>query len=315
MPRIEDLFHLHTAHSKSFHAHKAGDVVFVTNGLTDNGVLGYVNPLPREKVFTFTGIIVSTFCEATMHVPPFIARGNGGSGLMVLEPRESLTVSQLVFFVGYINTALRWRFSWSRQATVERVRRLEIPEPDSVPISFRMRDILSNEPRRVAGVWRLGSFRPFALDTLYRLKPGDYHNTSSLPAGTTPLVSCGDANNGITSFVTVPVENTYSQRLTIAFNGMNTLTAKYHPYLFAAKDDVAVCTPNADMRPSTQLFIQLMLNRERWRYSYYRKCFIGKLRRFEVALPAVRGKLNQDAMQTIVESAPYWSVVRDAMTA
>ena len=61
-------------------------------------------------------------------------------------------------------------------------------------------------------------------------------------------------------------------RLTIAFNG-STLAAKYHPYAFAAKDDVAVCFPKSKLRVTTELFIQVMLGREQWRFSYYRKCY------------------------------------------
>jgi type I restriction enzyme M protein len=129
------------------------------------------------------------------------------------------------------------------------------------------------------------NFKAMPLDALFALSPGDYHNASDLPSGDVPLISCGDADNGITGFLSVPSENIYNRKLTIAFNGMNTLTTKYHPYDFAAKDDVAVCFPRNPWRLSTIVFVQLMMAREKWRYSYYRKCFMDKLRRQSVMLP------------------------------
>jgi hypothetical protein len=57
----------------------------------------------------------------------------------------------------------------------------------------------------------------------------------------------------------------YNRKLTIAFNGMNTLTTKYHPYDFATKDDVAVWVPRKPWRLSTIVFVQLMMAREKWR--------------------------------------------------
>jgi hypothetical protein len=92
MPSIDDLFIPHTAKSVGFERYAPGDVVYVTNGFRDNGVLGFVKPKAGDRVFKFRGLAVSAFCEATVQIPPFIARGNGGSGLLVLEPKQTLTL-------------------------------------------------------------------------------------------------------------------------------------------------------------------------------------------------------------------------------
>jgi hypothetical protein len=311
MPSIEDIFIPHNARSAAFRAHKPGEIAFITNGLKRNGVVGFVRPMPQDRVFQFMGIVVSTFCEATVQLPPFIARGNGGSGLIVLEPRTSMSVGQLGYLAGYINTALRWRYSWYRQATAERIRRVILPSPKDSP-QFKVREILPDVSKVSRLDWRF-NFQPFVLDSIYRLEPGDYHNASALPPGDIPLVSCGTLENGINCFVKVPSDRIYNHRLTIAFNG-NTLTAKYHPYSFAAKDDVAVCMPRSALELSTEILIQVMLDRERWRYSYYRKCFIEKLRRFSIMLPAKHGTIDEKAAETILESNPYWAVLKKRLT-
>jgi len=314
MPKIEELFIPHTAKSSGFNSYDAGKVAFVTNGFRQNGVLGFVKPKPTDRVFNSIGIVISAFCEATVQIPPFVARGNGGSGLIVLEPKQATTPAELGYVAAYINKVIRWRFSWSRQASVERIRRLEIPNPSPSPVQFRVRELLPSISQVSKQRWRV-NFKPFCLNSIYELVAGDYHSAANLPSGDIPLVSCGDANDGIMAFVTVPENRIYDHKLTIAFNGMNTLTTKYHPYRFAAKDDVALCTPRTPLRLSTEVFIQMMMNRERWRYSYYRKCYMDKLKRFAVPLPAKDGKIDEDTIQIALESNPYWQYLKPRLQA
>jgi hypothetical protein len=309
MPTIEDRFEPHTAGASGFASYGAGQVAYVTNGFRDNGVLGFVKPKPSDRVFESLSIVLSAFCEATVQIPPFIARGNGGSGLIVLVPKQPATAAQLGYIAAHINSALKWRFSWSRQATVERIRRLEIPELNKQAVSFGVKQLLPQALVSVPPKWK-PNFKTFSLDSLFELSAGDYHNGSDLPSGNVPLVSCGDADNGITRFVSVPSEHVYNRKLTISFNGMNTLTTKYHPYDFATKDDVAICSPREPRRLSTLIFVQLMMAREKWRYSYYRKCFMEKLKRQSVALPASGGDVDEDTIEAIMESTTYWAALK-----
>jgi len=142
MPRIDEIFTPHTARSVGLERYAAGDVAYVTNGLRDNGVVGYVKSKPGDRVFKFVGIALSAFCEATVQIPPFVARGNGGSGLIVLEPKVPMTADQLGFIAAYINTFVSWRFSWYRQASVQRIRSLQIPEPQAAKEKFPVREFL-----------------------------------------------------------------------------------------------------------------------------------------------------------------------------
>jgi type I restriction enzyme M protein len=133
----------------------------------------------------------------------------------------------------------------------------------------------------------------------------------ALPRGLVPMVSCGDENNGICGYF--DVQHAYSHKLTIAFNGMNTLTAKYHPYQFAAKDDVAVCSPKRPLRLTTQLFIQVMLAREQWRFSYYRKCFKDKLERVTIPMPAKGDQIDEKVIERLMQTTPYWEFLKDRL--
>ena len=308
MKPLECIFDLHRSRSGLVDDYAAGDVPYVGNGFCDNAVAALVLPMKGDKVFQFRGIAVSAFCEATVQSPPFIGCGRAGNGVVVLEPKTTIPIAQLAYIAAYINVAVRWRFSWYRQTTADRLRR--IPVPDKLPrgVVFPIRNALpqiavSNPPS-----WRM-KLLPFALDSLYEIVAGDFHSLSDLKPGTIPVVSCGDADNGVSGYFAVE-ENLYQGRLTIAFNGMNTLTAKYHPYQFAAKDDVAICVPRRPLRVTTEIFIQMMINRERWRYSYYRKCFADKLRRLSISLPAQKNAIDEDTMQQVVEASSYWKFIR-----
>ena len=312
--KIEDLFAMHTATGTGFVHYHHGDTAYVTNGFNNNGVIGFVRPMPRDAVYSFSGLAVSAFGEATVQIPPFIARGNGGSGLVVLEPITPMSADQLGYIAAYINTHIRWRFSWSRVATVDRLKGFEIPNIDSPPVRYAVRSLLPARTEQPKPSWR-PRFKKVPLDAIFELRPGDYHNAGVLPEGDIPLISCGDANNGIMAFVDVPNHCVFQSMLTISFNGMNTLTTKYHPYRFATKDDVALCFPRKPVRVSTLFFIQIMMARERWRYNYYRKCFMEKLKRQSVELPVRNGEIDEDTIYTIVSSTPYWAYLEKRFAA
>lgn len=61
MKEIDKLFDLQIAKSSGFSTYEAGDVAFVTNGLRENGVLGFVKPQVHDKIFHFMGITISAF--------------------------------------------------------------------------------------------------------------------------------------------------------------------------------------------------------------------------------------------------------------
>jgi hypothetical protein len=142
------------------------------------------------------------------------------------------------------------------------------------------------------------------LQDLFEVKSGNYHAVNELDLGQTPLVSCGDIDNGVIGYYDIPDDKTYSYCLTSAYNGQP-LTTKYHPYTFGAKDDVAVLLPRSEMRETTLLYIAGLLNAMRWRYSYGRKCFNAKMKRLVISVPVIdmAGKdlIDEDYISALFE--------------
>jgi hypothetical protein len=301
--RIDAVFNLHRAKSDLFSRYNGGNVPYVGNGLSDNAVVGLVAPLPKDRVFRFVGIAVSAFCEASVQAPPFVACGRAGNGLVVLEPKRPMRPAQLAYVASYINLAIRWRFSWYWQTTADRIARLMIPDCIPSDVRFPVMDYMPklNMPQPNSAKLRM---RRFAIGSLFELTPGDYHNVSTLTAGDIPIISCGDLDNGVCGYFQVD-KGVYEKRMTIALDG-STLSAKFHPYKFAAKDNVAICTPKSPMSLATLSLIIVMLKREQWRFSYYRKCYKEKLKRVTITLPAtISGTVDEDAIVSIVKTTPY----------
>ena len=149
-------------------------------------------------------------------------------------------------------------------------------------------------------------FRDFALDDIFSLTAGNYHSLADESEGRMPVVSCADLSNGVIGSYEIPASDVYENALTIAYNG-SPLATKLHPYKFAAKDDVAVAIPCKDYPVEVLIFILAVLNSERWRFSYYRKCFQAKMGRMLVKLPANDdGQMNLGWMIAAVHAQPYW---------
>jgi type I restriction enzyme M protein len=157
------------------------------------------------------------------------------------------------------------------------------------------------------------TFAPALVGDLFDVVSGQYHNATNLDAGSTPLVSCGEYDNGVNGFSKPDMGARLSANLlTVAYNGQP-FTAKFHPYTFMAKDDVAVCTGKKDVPLETVLFAGAMFNLESWRFSYGRKCFRAKLRRSTIPMPQTKaGAIDHDAIdhewiKKVIHEHPYWS--------
>lgn len=311
MMRIGDLFRLKSARSTPFNEHEPGEIAFVTNGYRDNGVLGRVQPDPADRVFRQSGICVSAFCEATVPEPPFIARGNGGSGLTVLIPKAHMAATELLGYASYISQCHGWKFSFGRMATGARLAGLPIPETSPAVKPIRLGSLLPQRIDMPCPTPENLRFSRVCIADLFKVKSGDFHSVSELSPGTIPLVSCGIQDNGIIGFYSPPPDMIYRDRLTVAYNGDYPLMAKFHPYTFAAKDDVAILEPHTPLGLASILFIQLLLNREVWRHSYGRKLYRTRLAKFELAVPIDDdGSLDGSGITGWFEANPLWADMR-----
>lgn len=109
-----------------------GTIPYVSSGDSYNGIVTFVQP-PAVQVYDTPCISVTAFGQAYIQPWRFCARGNGGSAVRILRPQHSMTLAELIWFAGQINSQ-RWRFLYGRMAIRSRLNRLEVdPPPDTLP--------------------------------------------------------------------------------------------------------------------------------------------------------------------------------------
>jgi len=147
-------------------------------------------------------------------------------------------------------------------------------------------------------------YHSFKLEKLFIVKSGNYHSAQELESGDTPLISCGDYEQGLVGYYDIPEEDTYRHCITVAYNG-KPLTSKYHSYRFAAKDDIAVLIPRTSFSKETLYYTAAMINQLAWRYNYGRKCFREKLKRISILFPSRKdGSIDEDEIKNITKIDP-----------
>lgn len=127
---ITKYFKIINAKSRSIDVYDEGSIAFVSNGFMNKGIIKYVTPYEDDKVFMSPCITISAFCEAIVQNEPFVARGNGGSGLSILEPKFEMPSELLLEYASYINEYCSWKFCYGRMVTIERLKKIKIPMID-----------------------------------------------------------------------------------------------------------------------------------------------------------------------------------------
>lgn len=315
MIRIKDLFNVVKAKSNSFSDYSLGDVPFITNGYYENGFVGFVEPCDSDRVFEEIGICVSAFCEATVQIPPFLPRGNGGSGLCVLKPIKKMSYDELVNYASIINTSIKWRYSYGRMVNKKRLEKELIPEIQVIKMDFKEKInvyIPKNETFKLFN--EQIELKDFLVTKLFTLQHGDFHSLQDLDEGKSPTVSRLNTNNGIMGYYEKPSEAKIYMPMTIT---ISTVTGDAFVQLdeYIATDNVVICEPINPLFPETLFFIVMMLNRDKWRWMYGRQCYKTKFSKTVIKLPAdENGILDEEIIHKFVRSHYGWKSIERYIT-
>ena len=311
MTKISDIFDVIVAKSRSIEDYSEGNIPFISNGFYNNGVIGHVEPFDEDKVFHKTSLCVSAFCEATVQVAPFIGRGNGGSGMTILVPKDKKTsYDMLLKYSAYINTNIKWRYSYGRMVTKERIGKEEIlPLPSSNDIQFDSFKKLLPEKKLSATLNEELKLKSFLITSLFSLQHGDFHSLAAIDEGIYPTVSRIENNNGIVGYYEkISEANIYPQK-TIT---VSTVTGDSFVQLdpFISTDNVVLLTPKREFRVTSLFFISLMINKEKWRWMYGRQCYKSKFSTTKILLPVDKsGKIDETIIEKFVIGQWGWDKI------
>jgi type I restriction enzyme M protein len=130
---IKNYFAVFNGRSTGEKNYAEGSTPYISSGDSHNSIIRLVRG-PADESFILGGISVTAFGAAALQPWPFVARGNGGSSVRVLEPRFNMSVRELLWFAAQINLQ-RWRFFYARMSIKGRLERLTVDAPPA-----RLRD-------------------------------------------------------------------------------------------------------------------------------------------------------------------------------
>lgn len=302
MAKIKDLFHIENAKSKGYENYEEGDVAFVTNGNYENAILGYVNPLNKDRIFKKQSICLSSFCEASVPEVPFLPRGNGGSGLVVLVPKENMAEEELYFYASQLNM-LKWRFSFSRMLIGRRIENLELLKYKQLrfKIKEKLKELLPREKEKER-IQNNKNIKIVKVEDLCNVEKKKALPQNALTlGGKTPYVTTSSFNNGVSNF-TDEKPNAKGKSLTIALNG-SVGEAFFQLDDFITSGDNAVLTLRERDNPCLLLYIGVLIRNHQWRYNYYRKLTIGKLKNLSLPMPMKNEEIDLEYIERIVKNS------------
>jgi hypothetical protein len=141
--RLSEWFSVSAGKSSGEKNYPDGTVPYISSGDAFNSIVSLVHPAD-EEIIDNPCISLTGFGQACIQPWRFCARGNGGSAVRILIPRFGMSLAELMWFVGQINSQ-RWRFHYGRMAVASRIRQLELdPPPQELPVLSGMSARLRN---------------------------------------------------------------------------------------------------------------------------------------------------------------------------
>ena len=156
----------------------------------------------------------------------------------------------------------------------------------------------------------------FPVVEFFSLDRGNFHSLAGLDEGQMPTISRVSVDNGFVGFFEPPEGATVWKPGTITVSTV-TGDAFLQPVPFIATDNVVLCTLKKRHRSwSSQrlFFLNFMISRVKWRYSYGRQCYKTKFASTDILLPLTKdGSIDVGYMERVVELTPYWAIVESVM--
>lgn len=300
--KLSSLFEIINAKSKGFETYENGGVAFVTNGYYDDSILGYVKPKKNDRVFEKKAICLSSFCEPTIQNPPFLPRGNGGSGLIVLVPIKKMSEEELYFYASQIKMK-KWRFSYSRMLINRRIRNLELIrwEDLNLDVKGKINNLLP-KIRKKQKIKDNKNVKLILVSELCEISKKTAPPQNSLEReGNIPYISSSSKNNGLV-FFTDEVPNFKGRSLTVAKDG-NDGFSFFQPFDFITSLHNFVLNPKKGYPIYFLFYIGTMIKIMSYGYNHYYPLNLNRLNKMKIPVPFNGNKLDFEFIKKIVENS------------
>jgi len=154
------------------------------------------------------------------------------------------------------------------------------------------------------------NWKSFLLEEVFDITKGERLTKNNQISGTTPLITAGEDNNGITSRIDFDsfkdTKKYYKDTLTVDMF-FNTF---YHDYTYFSDDNIHTLSIKEEYKDSLNkyiyLFLATVLSINKFKYSYGRQVRLSRLKDETISLPIdSNGTPDWDFMEEYIKTIPY----------
>ncbi len=127
--------------------------------------------------------------------------------------------------------------------------------------------------------------------------------------GKTPYVTTTSNNNGVSAF-TDEEPNSKKKCLTVALNG-SVGEVFFQMSDFITSGDNAILRLKGDYNPYLLFYIGFLIRTHKWRYNYYRKLNLNKLKNLKLPIPIKNEKIDLKYIEKIVKNSYGFNEIKE----
>ena len=302
-----------------------GKYPLVTAGEFDQGVKGFIEP-NTQKIYN-NAITIDMFCNAFVHLDDFCCDDN----ILVLQSKNPINHKALFYIATVINMD-KYKFGYGKQYRINSLEAHKILLPTlggEINFSFMEKFIEELERERVEELdaylratglknyeltdaeksalakfdefdkWG-GVAKEFNLKKLFGSSTrGKRLKSSDRIDGNLPFVTAGEADMGISAFISNDVEIFKENTITIDMFG----SSKYRNYKYGADDHVAV-VHTENLPKHTAIYVATAIHKvaNAGQFSYARNFYAKDADELNILLPVFNGEICYEFMNDFIKA-------------
>lgn len=282
-------------HNKSLLEGEEGNNILISSTGDNNGIYDFYDMDNNYKAPFISVPSTGTIGQAFVQLLDCSVDDN----CLVLIPKEKITIEKL-FQIAYQIRLNKWKYKYGRQITPKRLKEQEILVED-ININYKnMVELLTPKNEKEEEITENKKIKMMSVNDLciVKKKTAIPQNAISL-GGNVPYVTTSSINNGVSEFADEE-PNTKGKCLSVAMNG-SVGEVFFQIDDFITSGDNAVLTLKEGYNPYLLFFIGTLIKNHKWRYNYYRKMSLDKLKSLELPIPMKDKKIDIEYIESIVK--------------
>lgn len=283
-------------HNKEWLEGNEGKNILISSKGDDNGVYGFFDIKNNYASSIITVPSTGTVGQA------FIQEKNCSvdDNCLVLIPLRKLSNEKL-FQVAFQIRINKWKYRYGRQITPERLASQKVKLIKSkINYNDFSQKLLPKKNDKIK-VEENTNIKLVRVSDLCDITKKTALPQNAMDRDGTPYVTTTSKNNGVSNFVNEK-SNAKAKCLTVALNGSVGETF-FQFDDFITSGDNAILTLKKGYNPYLLFYVGTMVRSQRWRYNYYRKLSLTKLKKMTIPIPYKSGGIDLEYIEKIVKNS------------